>query len=737
MNPCRLSSILVAAVVVIAATALPDPASAQAQPGPGYVVRLLDGQNDYGEHFARARRGSADDWTGFHYVADEQALFAGSCSTLCNPEQRIASGADRGRHVSAANRPALGNRAFAAFYNATSGDLEAVDCFDGSCNFATLRILDTVGDVGVGTATAIDPASGFPHVAYYDASNGDLRLYRCTSSNCSSGNSLVVDGSGDRGRNPSMAFASGLLWIAFDDATSGEVRLARGAAPFGAADFSVFNIGAGGDPSISIDGNGFVDLVYRGGSQALERLRCLNSDCSSANQQVLDGAGTGSAPSATRLPNGNLLASHHAAGTGAIRATVCNDAACSAPQRLDVEGGPGFGPESVALAFGNGRPLLVYRDAARSEIRTAQCTTVACTTLLRRFSNGIPAFDADTAVRADGRPLAIWTKLRLPRIGLCADALCTSVAYRTPEGANSDSSRPAIAVRADGRPFAYYSYVGGSAAWDCADAECTTGALREVSGTGNSTSNVTELAIRTDGRPLMLYYRASTNDVFVFSCADVGCSSGTERLLANEPDPGANNVYLSGFGLSIGSDGRPVAVWNIGNQPAAGAGALRFARCDDVECTSATLRDLNAQLGFGRGALAVRGDNRPVIIESAGNDRNLLTCDDAACSGAARVALPNPFDIVSNLRLRPGDVPVYSSGTVANGGYWDCGDAACGSSAQFNMISDNSFNQRGFTGRLAFNGDGRPVQAFAEQDLRDVWLAVPLPDPVFANGFEN
>ena len=61
MNPCRLSSILVAAVVVIAATALPDPASAQAQPGPGYVVRLLDGQNDYGEHFALARRGSADD----------------------------------------------------------------------------------------------------------------------------------------------------------------------------------------------------------------------------------------------------------------------------------------------------------------------------------------------------------------------------------------------------------------------------------------------------------------------------------------------------------------------------------------------------------------------------------------------------------------------------------------------------------------------------------------------------
>jgi hypothetical protein len=724
-------------LVLILAAAVPNAAMAQSQPGSGYALRLLDGQNDYGEHFALARRGTADDWTGFHYVADEQALFAGACTTLCNPEQRVFAGADRGRYVSAANRPALTNRAFAAFYNATSGDLEAADCVDGSCNFAALRVLDTVGDVGVGTATAIDPASGFPYVAYYDASNADLRLYRCTATDCSSGNSLVVDSLGDRGRNPSLAFASGQLWIAYDDVTSGEVRLARGVAPFGVANFVVFNLGPGGDPSISIDSSGFVDLVFRGSTATLERQRCLNSDCSSASQQTIDGAGTGFAPSTTRLPNGNLLVSHHVSASGAIRATVCNDAACSTPQRLDVETGPGFGPESTALAFSNGRPLLIYRDAARTEIRTAQCTSAACTTLLRRFSNGIPAFDVDTAIRADGRPLAIWTKQRLPRIGLCADVLCTSVVYRTPEAANSDSSRPAIAVRPNGRPFAYYSYVGGSAAWDCADAECTTGTLRQVSGTGNSTSNVTELAIRADGRPLMLYYRTTTNDVFLFSCADVDCSSGSERLLANEPDPGANNVSLSGFGLSIGTDGRPLAVWNLSNQPAVGNGALRFARCDDVECTSATLRNLNALPSFGRGALAVRSDNRPVIIENVGNDRNLLTCVDAACNNAARVLLPNPFDIVSNLRLRPGDVPVYSSGTINNGGYWDCGDAACGSSMQNNMISDNSFNQRGFTGRLAFNGSDRPVQAFAEQDLRDIWLAVPLPDAVFANGFEN
>jgi hypothetical protein len=716
------------------------PAAAQSVPGAAYAVRVLDGQNDFGEHFAVARFGTGDQWTGFHYVADEQSLFAGSCGDGCVPENRLTSGADRGRFVSAARRSALSNRPFAAFYNATSGDLEAADCFDGSCNFATLRVLDTVNDVGIGTATAIDPATGFPHVAYYDATNGDLRLYRCTSATCDAGNSVVVDGVGDRGRNPSIAFVNNLLWIAYDDTTTGEVRLARGVAPFSGASFSTFSTAAGSDAAITIDGSNFVDLVFRGATgDTLERWRCNDGNCSSATQSTLDGAGRGFAPSATRLPNGNLLASHHQPSAGAMLATVCNDAACTAPQRLTLEAGPGFGPTSVAQAYSVGRPLIHYRDAARTEIRSTQCTTLACTAFIRRVANGIPAFAADVALRTDGRPVAIWTKLRRPRIGVCADALCSSLAYRDTGGANADASRPAIAIRPDGRPFAYYSSVGGSAAWDCADADCTTGTNREVSGSGNATGNATELAIRADGRPVMLYYSATTNAVSLFVCADVNCTSGQARLLADEPDPGVQSTSLSGFGLAIGGDGRPVATWSVSNQPTPGnfAGALRLARCDNLECTTATVRSLGSEQVFNGGAIAIRADNRPVLLENLGSGaRNLVTCDDATCAGAARVALPNPFDIATQLRLRPGEVPAYSSGTIGSGGYWLCSDAACGSSARSVMISDTETTQRGFTGRIAFGGDPRPVGVFTEQQLADVWLAVPLPDALFGSGFE-
>jgi hypothetical protein len=737
MNAPRIA---LAALAIAAGATLPctGPVQAQAGPGAGYAVRLLDGQNDFGDHFAVTRFGTSDQWTGFHYVADEQALFAGSCGDGCKPETRLTSGADRGRFVSAARRSALTQRPFAAFYNATSGDLEAADCVDSSCSFATLRVLDTVNDVGVGTATAIDPSSGFPHVAYYDASNGDLRLYRCTSATCDTGNNLVVDGVGNRGRNPAIAFASGLLWIAYDDTTSGELRLARAAAPFGAADFQSFPIGPGGTGAITVDGSGFIDLVFRGGaSNTLERLHCQNAACSTAAQSTLDSAGRGFAPSATRLPNGNLLVSHQEQAAGTMRATVCNDDACSSPQRLVLDVGPGFGPTSVAMAYSVGRPLIQYQDAQRTEVRSTQCTTLACTAFVRRVANGIPAFAPDLALRADGRPVAIWTKLRLPRIGICADTLCSSVTYRTPDGANSDASRPAIAVRPDGRPFAYFSYVGGTAAWDCADADCSAGALRQVSGTGNSTSNITELALRADGRPLMLYYRSSTNDVFLFSCADVNCTSGTERLVVDEPT--TQSTTLAGLALAIGTDGRPQVAYNLSNQPTPGnfAGALRLARCADVECTSASVRSLNAAQGFFAPPLAVRSDNRPLLVEAAGNDRNLLTCDDADCTGAARVLLPNPFDIPGRLALRSGNLPVFASGTINLGGYWACADAACTAPELTTTIADFGSSGRGFTGPLALNASGQPVMVFGEQELADVWLSVPLPDAVFGNGFEN
>lgn len=735
----RLSALPALPAIVLALAAL-GTASVHAQSAGrnGHVARLLDGRNQLGEHVAVAPRPGGNDWQAFFYFADSGEILAGTCSTACYPRTPLAPGADRGRHVSAATRSALpGAPAFAAFYNATSGDLEALDCLNGDCSFATLRVLDTQGDVGVGTATAIDPATGRPYVAYYDATNADLRLYRCNDATCSSGDSVLVDGDGDRGRNPQIAIAGGTMTLVYDDADSGEVRVAIANPPY--ASFGRRVLASGSDAALSLDGSGRPDIAYTAPDGSLARRRCEAASCLVLESPgALDAnAGSGIAPALTRLANGHLFATHRDVANDRLLGTLCNDADCSAPTRVTIDPGPGMGDVSIPLVFSaGGQPLVLYRDAPEAQIRSAFCTTASCATIQRRIAgNGIIATSPDVALRPDGRAVAIWTRLRAPRIGLCTDLACGDVDLRDPDSGNSDGSRPSIVVRPDGRPFAFYSYFGGNAAWDCADADCNSGTLRDVGGIGNSSGTVTEIALRPDGRPVLLYLRRNSNDVYVFDCADVNCSSGDERLVADEPTTQSTQLY--GFSIAVGDDDRPRIAYTVQFQPTPGtfAGELRLLRCDDPSCASASVRTLANQAGFGDLPLAVRDDDRPVLVEQFGVSRNLVRCDDVDCAGATRVALPNFFDVLGNMRLAGGSVPLFASGGSNSGGYWQCDDADCAAPLRVETIRDDA-PQRGYAPRMAYAAGGALVLVFGEQDLGDVWLTLVAPGPIFADGFE-
>ena len=95
------------------------------------------------------------------------------------------------------------------------------------------EVVDVVGDPAFAVVGGIDArpisiavdAAGMPHVAYYDATAGDLR-YATTVAG--SWTPQTVDGSGDVGRYPSLAFApSGRPAIAYEDATSFDLKYAR------------------------------------------------------------------------------------------------------------------------------------------------------------------------------------------------------------------------------------------------------------------------------------------------------------------------------------------------------------------------------------------------------------------------------------------------------------------------------------------------------------------------------
>lgn len=705
-------------------------ALAQAQAAPGYTLRALDGIDRLGPHFAMLQRQGGDSAFGLFYLQDEGALYAGSCfPPRCSLGSRLTYGADRGSFVSADVRTALNNRPFVAFYNAESGDLEAIDCLDSNCNFADLRVLETVGDVGAGTATFVDLISGLPHIAYYDVSNGDLRLYRCNTPTCQGGSSVLVDGEGDSGRAPVARFVQGRLLIAYQ--RDGEVWLASAEPPF--VGFSVVRLAVGSAPTL-VEWNGVAEILFSGASGALERRRCNNAACAlpfDPGALTLD-AGSGGAPSAHVLADGRLFVSHQV-DTGDLMGLVCADSACASPQRFLLQPGADVGQRSHAMGFADGRPLAFF-DGSDHTLRSSHCTSQHCVGVSRGISsNGVDVGFQRLALRSDGRAVATWMRARRPRMALCGDAECSVVTIRELSQAHASfSSSPSIAIRPDGRPFVFYGNYWGLLAWNCADVECSSGALSQLGPTGVLAVSSTELVIRTDGRPLLAYANSRSEErvVRVFSCHDANCSSGSEYLVADES---ADSDHISSLNIALGPDGRAVLAWY---RVQGGQGSLRLAQCTDFDCSSASVRSLDTSPTIVNVLMAVRSDGRPVLLEQLSQERNLLTCDTPACLSLARSPLSDSFGGVRALLLDAKQRPVYSFGTIGQGGYVQCIDAACSSAQRHITISDGGTPNHAFHGQLALDPQGRPVLAFREQDVEDVWLLTPK-DALFKDGFEG
>jgi hypothetical protein len=71
-------------------------------------------------------------------------------------------------------------------------------------------------------------------VAYYDATNGDLKLARCNDLACAGQNErlAILDGVGDVGQYASVAIAvDGVPVVAYIDVTNSKLKVARPSIP--------------------------------------------------------------------------------------------------------------------------------------------------------------------------------------------------------------------------------------------------------------------------------------------------------------------------------------------------------------------------------------------------------------------------------------------------------------------------------------------------------------------------
>jgi hypothetical protein len=115
-----------------------------------------------------------------------------------------------------------------AYYDATNTALKVAYCSNRSCSAANVQTVDSVNSVGQYASAVVE--DGFVWIAYYDATNRDLKVALCGSSNCNSPTVRTLVSTGNVGEWSAATLVSNLgserVAVAYYNATNREVRLA-------------------------------------------------------------------------------------------------------------------------------------------------------------------------------------------------------------------------------------------------------------------------------------------------------------------------------------------------------------------------------------------------------------------------------------------------------------------------------------------------------------------------------
>ncbi len=184
-----------------------------------------------------------------------------------------------------------------SYYDLTNGDLRVAKCTDIYCT-STTTTLTTVDDgganvVGIRTSLAIG-TDGLPVISHHDDTSGDLEFVKCGNAACSSGNSTTtLDSTGDVGDFASLAIGTdGAPVISYFDLTNGDLKVIKCGNTACSAGNTITTLDSsvaviGKHTSLAIGTDGFPVISYYNETDGdLKVMKCGNTSCSSGNSST-------------------------------------------------------------------------------------------------------------------------------------------------------------------------------------------------------------------------------------------------------------------------------------------------------------------------------------------------------------------------------------------------------------------------------------------------------------------
>lgn len=327
--------------------------------------------------------------------------------------------------------------------------------------------------------------------------------------------------------------------------------------------------------------------------------------------------------------------------------------------------------DRALIAFRNGGPqLALYR-----------CANPGCST--GSLSNLEAGGNAPSMVlRNDGRPLIAHHQPTSDDLRLydCADVDCSSGSGITLDATGFVGRNPSLGLRPDGRAVISYrdQSISGLKLYNCANPQCSSGVIEILDSSGDS-GGQSALAIRPDGRALIAYSVNSTEDLRLYRCGNVECSSGSSSLLDGALEP------VGSFpSIKLRADGRALIAYTA--RLVASEFRLRVYDCNDVDCSSGTVRQVLSVPGISTGthsSIALRPNGRALISfrQVTNPQLGLFDCVDSGCSSGSAVGLDsngNPAFFTSiGVRSDGRALIAYGLGDSGNLRLLVCGSGSC------------------------------------------------------------
>lgn len=225
-----------------------------------------------------------------------------------------------------------------AYYDETNGDLRFATCSGAGCLTFGTSTVDSTGDVGAFNSMAVLPDNSII-ISYYDVTNGNLKTAKYKGSTGGGGVELnTVASAGDVGKFTSVAIATdGMPVISYYDLTNGNLNIAKctdiscatAVTPLN-VDGSPADIGQYSSIAIGVDGLPIVSY-YDVTNNDLKMAKCLNANCSIANGDYTVSRDTDNAGQYSSVIvgiDGLPVVVYYGIGNADVKFFKCNDQNC-------------------------------------------------------------------------------------------------------------------------------------------------------------------------------------------------------------------------------------------------------------------------------------------------------------------------------------------------------------------------------------------------------------------------